>query len=248
MRGRTLLYLTTFVIATIALGNGYSGFSGGSLLSILNTFHEHVCDGSILKVRCPRKTLISMQFAQYGRQVPSSRMCPAPTHNSKGSYRSLYTPYHYLREDTNCQATTSLTVLLDLCQNKHRCHLVASAETFRQDPCPGTSKYLEVAYKCRPESYKNEVACEGDQVELWCHRATRIAIHSAFFGQTPNDSSKCLQTHHNYIDCRARDTLDVVRRRCHGRKQCVLEAEEYVFGNPCPSEVNKYLNVTYTCE
>ena len=30
------------------------------------------------------------------------------------------------------------------------CKVEASAEEFGQDPCPGTSKYLEVAYKCRP--------------------------------------------------------------------------------------------------
>ena len=34
---------------------------------------------------------------------------------------------------------------------------------------------------------------------------------------------------------------------CHGRKMCTVEAEEYVFGDPCPRGVNKYLNVIYTC-
>ena len=34
---------------------------------------------------------------------------------------------------------------------------------------------------------------------------------------------------------------------CHGRKTCTVDAEEYVFGDPCPMGVNKYLNVIYTC-
>lgn len=36
-------------------------------------------------------------------------------------------------------------------------------------------------------------------------------------------------------------------KRCHGRNHCVIEAEEYVFGNPCPPGVQKYLSISYTC-
>lgn len=44
-------------------------------------------------------------------------------------------------------------VMLEACQDREHCSLVASTKTFRQDPCPGTRKYLEVAYKCRPSKY-----------------------------------------------------------------------------------------------
>ena len=36
-------------------------------------------------------------------------------------------------------------------------------------------------------------------------------------------------------------------KSCHGRKRCTVEAEEYVFGSPCPAGVYKYLNIVYTC-
>jgi hypothetical protein len=36
-------------------------------------------------------------------------------------------------------------------------------------------------------------------------------------------------------------------KRCHGRNHCVIEAEEYVFGNPCPPGVQKYLTLSYIC-
>ncbi|XP_067676550.1 protein eva-1-like isoform X2 [Haliotis asinina] len=138
-------------------------------------------------------------------------------------------------------------VLLDLCQNRHSCHLVASAKTFGQDPCPETSKYLEVAYKCHPNGYESQVVCQGEQMVLWCKRSTRVAIYSAMFGRTPNGTNVCEYSGSRHIDCQARNTVEAVRNKCHGRKQCVLEAEEYVFGNPCEESVNKYLNVTYTC-
>ena len=41
-------------------------------------------------------------------------------------------------------------VLLDKCQDKRKCSVRANPSVFGDDPCPGTSKYLEVAYKCRP--------------------------------------------------------------------------------------------------
>ncbi|XP_071112933.1 protein eva-1-like isoform X1 [Haliotis cracherodii] len=232
----------------------YRGYNGGSLSSTLDTFHQHTCDGESMTVKCPQKTIISIQFAQYGRQVPSSEMCPAaaPLHrdvygNTYRTYRNYRSLSYRQQEDTNCQATTSLQVLLDLCQNRHSCHLVASAKTFGQDPCPETSKYLEVAYKCQPDGYESQVVCQGEQMVLWCKRSTRVAIYSAMFGRTPNGTNVCEYSGPRHIDCQARNTVEAVRSKCHGRKQCVLEAEEYIFGNPCEERVNKYLNVTYTC-
>ncbi|XP_046571568.1 uncharacterized protein LOC124279747 [Haliotis rubra] len=74
-----------------------------------------------------------------------------------------------------------------------------------------------------------------------------VAIYSAMFGRTATGTNVCEYSGPKHIDCQARNTVEAVRSKCHGRKQCVLEAEEYVFGNPCEERVNKYLNVTYTC-
>ena len=41
-------------------------------------------------------------------------------------------------------------VVLQKCQDQRQCQVQAATSVFGQDPCPGTSKYLEVAYKCRP--------------------------------------------------------------------------------------------------
>ncbi|XP_060605574.1 uncharacterized protein LOC132758078 isoform X2 [Ruditapes philippinarum] len=142
-------------------------------------------------------------------------------------------------------------VILEACQNKQQCHLVASTKTFQQDPCPGTRKYLKVAYKCKPSEFSSETVCEGDQLELRCSRSTRIAISSGLFGRTLQGDTKCPELLRNTSalksSCQSKVVIDELLRQCHGRKRCTLEAEEYIFGNPCPPGVNKYLNIVYTC-
>lgn len=142
-------------------------------------------------------------------------------------------------------------VLLETCQDRQQCHLVANSQTFQQDPCPGTRKYLKVAYKCRPDQFASETVCEGDQLELRCSGSTRIAISSGLFGRTPSGDSKCPELLRNTsaikTTCQSKVVGEELIKLCHGRKRCTIEAEEYLFGNPCPSGVNKYLNVVYTC-
>ncbi|XP_070191232.1 uncharacterized protein [Littorina saxatilis] len=142
---------------------------------------------------------------------------------------------------------TVYSVLLDLCEDKAECQVLAESTTFRQDPCPATSKYLEVHYKCRPNEFEVQTVCEGQQMEVHCKRAMRIAIYSAMFGRAPNGSSDCPPNRPGYIDCQSKDTVSEVRTACQGRKRCDLQAAEDVFGNPCASGINKYLTVTYAC-
>lgn len=62
-----------------------------------------------MKMSCPPGMLVSIQFAQYGRQVPSSEMCPNPE-QSDDSIPGNPWQRSLLVENTNCLATTSLTV------------------------------------------------------------------------------------------------------------------------------------------
>ncbi|KAL4232585.1 eva-1 [Mactra antiquata] len=56
---------------------------------------------------CPPGMLVSIQFAQYGRQVPSSEMCPNDVQGDDPLSAHLRRS-NALWEDTNCLATTSL--------------------------------------------------------------------------------------------------------------------------------------------
>ncbi|KAK3099033.1 hypothetical protein FSP39_025432 [Pinctada imbricata] len=187
-------------------------------------------------MQCPSTTMISIQFSQYGRQLPSYQVCP------RGPGQEFPE-----EEDTNCLATSSLRVLFDLCQNQRKCRVLASTDTFRQDPCPKTPKYLKVLYKCVPSAFINVTVCEGEQLQLNCSKGTRIAVYSALYGRTPTEASRCTDKIQRYADCRSSTAEEEVIARCHGKRRCAIEAQEYVFGNPCPQGIQKYLKVEYAC-
>lgn len=73
----------------------------GLLSSTLETFETTACDGEEISPYCPPATMISIQFSQYGRQVPSYEMCPPKKDLPQDDW---------FQEDTNCLATTSLRV------------------------------------------------------------------------------------------------------------------------------------------
>jgi len=51
------------------------------LATTLFTFQDYACDNDVLRMRCPRDTVIAVQWAQYGRLATSSNndICPAVT-------------------------------------------------------------------------------------------------------------------------------------------------------------------------
>ena len=55
--------------------------SSGLLATTLFTFQDYACDNEELRMRCPRDTVISVKWAQYGRLATSSNndLCPAVT-------------------------------------------------------------------------------------------------------------------------------------------------------------------------
>lgn len=80
-------------------------------MSTLFTFQDHVCDKERLHIKCPHETTINIQWAQYGRRVPSHKLCSpfgmmqrptahGPTPDDAGAYE----------EDLNCLSTTALQV------------------------------------------------------------------------------------------------------------------------------------------
>ncbi|BFZ25057.1 hypothetical protein BsWGS_28096 [Bradybaena similaris] len=138
-------------------------------------------------------------------------------------------------------------VMLDLCEDRSSCVVLASPETFTQDPCVGTPKYLEAHYKCRPDEFEHRTVCEGETMEIVCGRGDRIAVYSAMFGRTLNGTDRCPASKQEYIDCQAAGTLSEVSSRCQGRRECALTASHSVFGDPCAAAINTYLTVSYAC-
>ncbi|XP_078398192.1 protein eva-1 homolog C isoform X2 [Cetorhinus maximus] len=158
-----------------------SDFSG-YMSRVLRNYTEHACDGEYISLRCPHRTTISIQSSFYGRRAPSHQMCPS---RYPQTFKDLE------KEDLSCAAITSLQKMLDECQDRRNCQLLVNGRIFGTDPCPGTSKYLIVWYKCRPNEYKSKVACEDDKLRLNCKRSMVIAIYSAIFGRSQEGSLEC---------------------------------------------------------
>lgn len=95
-----LLYIFFSTVITFCTIMSLIVFAG-ILASTLFTFHDHACDSEKLKLRCPSGTTINIQWAQYGRQLPSRKMCP---------HSMTFWPPNSYEEDTNCLAPTSLEV------------------------------------------------------------------------------------------------------------------------------------------
>ncbi|XP_054826833.1 protein eva-1 homolog C-like [Eublepharis macularius] len=212
----------------------------GYIASILKNYTDHACEGEYVSLRCPHRTTISIQASFYGRVVPSHQMCPS---RYPQSYATL------IKEDVACSAGTSLQKMLEECQDKRSCQFLVNNRLFGADPCPGTSKYLLVWYKCRPNEYKSKVACEDDKLRLSCKRSTVIAIYSAVFGRNHGGSLEC--PYHNLgipaIECQSDTALQLMTRRCHGKRSCSVYASTSEFGDPCYPGIRKHLNVIYTC-
>uniref|UniRef100_A0A8C2FZN3 SUEL-type lectin domain-containing protein n=1 Tax=Cyprinus carpio TaxID=7962 RepID=A0A8C2FZN3_CYPCA len=100
----------------------------------------HACDGETLSIRCPTRTSVAVLSAFYGRRVPSPYLCPQANPN-------------ITEENTACISTTAIQVSLILmseCQDRRECQIPVASPVFGQDPCPETSKYIIVSYKCKP--------------------------------------------------------------------------------------------------
>ncbi|KAJ7399701.1 hypothetical protein BTVI_112396 [Pitangus sulphuratus] len=240
----------------------------GYISQVLRNYTDHACDGEYVSLRCPHRTTISIQSSFYGRIVPSHQMCPS---RYPHSYATL------IKEDVACSVGTSLQKMLDECQDRRSCQFLVNSRLFGTDPCPGTGKYLIVWYKCRPNEYKSKVACEDDKLRLSCKKSMVIAIYSAIFGRTQGGGLECpyqnlgmpmigLEKYDSFQEngsgrtmrrvleftiwvneCQSATALQLMIKRCHGKRSCSIYASTYEFGDPCYPGIQKHLNVIYTC-
>ncbi|XP_062406399.1 protein eva-1 homolog C isoform X2 [Sardina pilchardus] len=214
----------------------------GYLSKVLRNYTELACDGDFLSVRCPPRTTITVQSAFYGRRGPAySQPCPAPLSVLSGAWP--------IGEETPCHVSTSLQKMYAECQDRRSCQVLVNSRLFGSDPCPSTSKYLTLWYKCRPNEYKSKVVCEGERMRLSCKSGMQIAVYSATFGRTQQGTLECPPNHRRApsVDCQSSTTLQVLTSRCQGKQSCSIRASSREFGDPCYAGTRKYLNVIYTC-
>ncbi|XP_039981824.1 protein eva-1 homolog C isoform X1 [Xiphias gladius] len=236
-----LLGITCLAVAC-DLTQGSSDFSG-YLSKVLRNYTEQACEGDFLSVRCPPRTTITVQSAFYGRRGASdAQQCPQ-------TYQALLSSYNTREDDQFCSVSTALQKMLDECQDRRSCQVLVNSRVFGTDQCPGSSKYLIVWYKCRPNEYKSKVVCEEERMRLSCKRGMQIAVYSAMFGRTQQGTLECPLHHRRAtsVDCQSSAALQVLTNRCQGKKSCLVRASTRDFGDPCYSGIRKYLSVIYTC-
>ncbi|XP_030748807.1 protein eva-1 homolog C-like isoform X2 [Sitophilus oryzae] len=242
----------TFSLACLVVTCSYFGFQtivdaqvyqrpdNFALLSAtLRTYQTAGCDNDIVTLKCPAGTSISVQIAQYGKSS-SHGLC-----SSKQMPSSLVPD---VPQQTVCLLPNTIQTVVEACQQKRQCKFQTSPTTFGGDPCPGLPKYVEVAYKCRPDEFRSKMACENDKILLRCNPNSRIAVYSSSYGRTPYESIQCPQPQGVPEEtCLASYATETVMHLCHGKRNCDISADVSTFGSPCKPQSRMYLRVAYTC-
>ncbi|XP_022065416.2 protein eva-1 homolog C [Acanthochromis polyacanthus] len=214
--------------------NGLADFSN-YLSRIITSHYAHACDGQPLRLHCPRHSTISIQSAFYGSG--EVRLCraepdPPPTgHNH------------------SCSAFTALQKLLSECQSHRNCQLPVNHLLFGKDPCPGTTKYLHVHYKCKPTEHKRHVACEGETMVLRCKPPRVLNIYAAVYGRSLGQTDTCPShlTRPPPFECLNHEAVHLVSKSCYNKQKCVVAVNNQTFRDPCFPGTRKYLSVIYSC-
>nr|XP_061792581.1 protein eva-1 homolog C [Nerophis lumbriciformis] len=207
------------------------------LPSVLKNRTAHACEGEMLTIECPARTSVAVLSAFFGRRVPHRYLCPKPTTNLTAE------------EDADCSSPVAIKKVLSECQDEQSCQIPVFAPVFGHDPCPLTTKYLLVYYKCRPVHHRTRQVCENERLRLACKNDTVLAIYSATFGYLLHGSVLCPLGGGSPLDteCLSASALRRVSRRCHGRANCSVLADTKTFGDPCFPGTRKHLRVSYTC-
>nr|XP_058958801.1 uncharacterized protein LOC131785858 [Pocillopora verrucosa] len=146
----------------------------------------------------------------------------------------------YQGNKTNCTD-------IDECLNgTHSCDVNAECNnTLGSYKCTCKNGFQGNGTKCT-EKVWSVIICEEEKRTISCENDRRIInVVAANYGRL--DSNTC---HHSAVsdtNCKAANSLVIVRKKCDEEASCELHAQSSVFGgDPCPNTF-KYLEVKYKC-
>ncbi|XP_035846814.1 protein eva-1 homolog C isoform X3 [Sander lucioperca] len=227
------LFYLTLLLWTRRM-TGLADFSN-YLSRIITSHSAQACDGQPLRLHCPRHSTISIQSAFYGSG--EARLCRAD-------------PDPPLRaHNHSCSAFTALQKLLSECQSHRDCQLPVNHLLFGKDPCPGTTKYLHVDYKCKPTEHKRHVVCEGKTMILRCKPPKVLNIYAAVYGRSLGQTDTCPSrlTRPPPFECLNHEAVHLVSKSCYSKQKCAVAVSNQTFRDPCFPGTRKYLSVVYSC-
>ncbi|CZR14432.1 SUEL-type lectin domain-containing protein [Caenorhabditis elegans] len=197
----------------------------GILRESLRSNRVQACDGERITLSCPRNTQISVQTGFYGRVVPENQLCP-PQAGRKHSEANL-DPLSMIHHSSTCDVIQAHTRISELCDKRRKCTVVVDSNTFEDDPCPTTSKYLQMAYGCIPMSFDEETFCTPKptdpprpEIRLECREGRRLAVYSAQMKTSPQCDPET-EIRHECVS----DVLPQVLRQCHAKEGCTLKSD-----------------------
>ncbi|KAM6907410.1 protein eva-1 homolog C [Xenentodon cancila] len=225
------LFYLTLLLWTRRM-NGLPDFSNYRS-KIITSHSARACDGTPLRLHCPRHSTISIQSAFYGSS--EVWLCRADTPPA---------PHNH-----SCSAFTALQKLLSECQSHRDCQLPVNHLLFGKDPCPGTTKYLHVDYKCKPTEHKRHVVCEGETMVLRCRPPRVLNIYAAVYGRRLGQTDVCPSqvTRPPPFECLNHEAVRLVSKSCYGKQKCAVAIGNQTFRDPCVPGTRKYLSVFYSC-
>eukprot|EP00090_Calanus_glacialis_P002161 TRINITY_DN11624_c0_g1_i1.p1 TRINITY_DN11624_c0_g1~~TRINITY_DN11624_c0_g1_i1.p1 ORF type:complete len:393 (-),score=82.52 TRINITY_DN11624_c0_g1_i1:161-1339(-) len=91
------------------------------------------CSPNPMNISCPFDHNIEIINGNYGRFTIT--LC-----NNQGAQNL----------SVNCYLDEAMGYMRDRCNGKRSCHIRADTFQIKQDPCPGTERYLEAHYRCVP--------------------------------------------------------------------------------------------------
>ena len=101
-----------------------------------------------------------------------------------------------------------------------------------------------MSYKCvkTKANYLERVrVCEGNQQSVSCPGGRKIDIEFANYGRLKGGHFCGILAWDK--DCKAANSLSIVKSDCQGKRSCVLKANNDKFGDPC-FLTQKYLEVS----
>ncbi|XP_047452914.1 rhamnose-binding lectin-like [Mugil cephalus] len=240
--------------------------------SCLPAIYQVTCEHSLAYMKCDEGQVISVYGADYGRRDQTTCIYGRPDSQFQNIYCS---------EPSNKVAES--------CDGKNSCIVRAGNSVFG-DPCPGTFKYLEVAYTClwkhciivepgKPTTLQSHssdqifntmllfrlctalllvasvvsteraITCDGNRFvqHLNCDNGV-IRVQAAQYGR--RDGETCSEGRRREqlanTECSQEGTVDVLRKKCDGKKVCEINMNILRTSDPC-EDTYKYLETNYTC-
>ncbi|XP_063343857.1 protein eva-1 homolog C isoform X2 [Pelmatolapia mariae] len=227
------LFCLTLLLWTRSM-SGLADFSD-YLSRIITSHSAHACDGQPLRLHCPRHSTISIQSAFYGSS--EMQLCGVDPHPPLRAHNH------------SCSAFTALQKLLSECQSHRDCQMPVNHLLFGKDPCPGTTKYLHVDYKCKPTEHKRHVVCEGETMVLRCKPPRVLNIYAAVYGRRLGHTDTCPShlTRPPPFECLNHEAVHLVSKSCYSKQKCAVPVSNQTFRDPCFPGTRKYLSVIYSC-